>query len=75
VFAHLFGFYFYRLVPAAGGLIAGQRAAYRYLPHSLTGFPRADALADRLRRAGFADVEYRLLAFGTVAIHIGHVAS
>ncbi|MGI8914224.1 MAG: class I SAM-dependent methyltransferase [Chloroflexota bacterium] len=73
-FAQLFGFYFYRLVPALGGAITGQRPAYRYLPHSLTTFPRAGELAGKLRQAGFRRVDYRLLAFGTVAIHIGHVA-
>src|SRR6185437_5607653 len=53
LFARGFGFYFYHLVPAIGGAITGQRAAYRYLPHSLTHFPRAEALAGRLRHAGF----------------------
>ena len=72
-FARLFGFYFYRLVPALGGAITGQRTAYRYLPNSLTTFPRAAELAHHLRRAGFGEVQYRLLAFGTVAIHIGSV--
>jgi demethylmenaquinone methyltransferase / 2-methoxy-6-polyprenyl-1,4-benzoquinol methylase len=72
-FAHLFGFYFYRLVPALGGAITGQRTAYRYLPNSLTTFPRAGALAGRLRQAGFGQVDCHLLAFGTVAIHVGHV--
>jgi demethylmenaquinone methyltransferase/2-methoxy-6-polyprenyl-1,4-benzoquinol methylase len=73
-FAKVFGAYFYRLVPALGAAITGQRAAYRYLPHSLSTFPRAGALAGRLRRAGFLRVEYHRLAFGTVAIHIGRVA-
>lgn len=71
LFAHLFGVYFYRLVPVIGGIMTGQRTAYRYLPHSLTSFPRADALAARFRAAGFSRVEYHLLAFGTVAIHVG----
>ena len=70
LFAALFNVYFYRLVPALGGLIAGQRTAYRYLPHSLTTFPRADELARRLRRAGFSRVRYELLALGTVAAHV-----
>lgn len=73
-FAHLFGFYFYKLVPALGGAVTGQRAAYRYLPNSLTTFPRAADLAGRLLGAGFQRVDYRLLMFGTVAIHTGRVA-
>lgn len=73
-FAQLFGLYFYRIVPALGGAITGQRAAYRYLPNSLTTFPRAGELAERLRKVGFTQVNYHLLAFGTVAIHVGRVA-
>ncbi len=73
IVAALFGFYFYRLVPALGGAITGQRAAYRYLPNSLTTFPRANELAMRLRQAGFRKIAYRLLAFGTVAIHVADV--
>jgi demethylmenaquinone methyltransferase/2-methoxy-6-polyprenyl-1,4-benzoquinol methylase len=73
IFAALFGFYFYRLVPALGGAVTGQRAAYRYLPNSLTSFPRANDLSMRLRRAGFGRVDYRLLALGTVAIHMAEV--
>lgn len=73
-FARLFGLYFYRLVPALGGAVTGQREAYRYLPNSLTTFPRADILADRLRQAGFSRVDFYRLAFGTVAVHIGRVA-
>ncbi|MCL5946857.1 MAG: ubiquinone/menaquinone biosynthesis methyltransferase [Chloroflexi bacterium] len=70
IFAHLFNFYFYRFVPALGGAITGQRAAYHYLPHSLTTFPRPYQLAERLIQAGFSSVHYQLLGFGAVAIHI-----
>lgn len=70
LFHALFGLYFYRIVPIIGGMLTGERAAYRYLPNSLTAFPRADALADRLRAAGFARVAYRRFALGTVALHV-----
>jgi demethylmenaquinone methyltransferase/2-methoxy-6-polyprenyl-1,4-benzoquinol methylase len=73
LFARFFNFYFYRFVPALGGAITGQRAAYHYLPHSLTTFPRPHQLAKRLIQAGFSSVHYQLLAFGTVAIHIAIV--
>jgi demethylmenaquinone methyltransferase/2-methoxy-6-polyprenyl-1,4-benzoquinol methylase len=67
----LFGFYFYGLVPLIGGLVGGSRAAYRYLPNSLTNFPDADGLADRFRSAGFRDVRYVRLGFGAIAVHVG----
>ena len=49
LFRRLFNLYFYRLVPVVGGWITGQRSAYTYLPHSLTGFP--DPRRDRGRDA------------------------
>jgi len=72
-FAALFGLYFYRLVPRLGGMIAGEPEAYRYLPNSLTVFPRVQELADRMRAAGFSDVTYRTFGLGTVALHIARV--
>jgi demethylmenaquinone methyltransferase/2-methoxy-6-polyprenyl-1,4-benzoquinol methylase len=68
---HLFALYFYRLVPLLGGLITGQRAAYTYLPHSLTDFLTPDEIAEVMQRAGWCDVRYRRLMFGTVAVHVG----
>jgi demethylmenaquinone methyltransferase/2-methoxy-6-polyprenyl-1,4-benzoquinol methylase len=67
----LFALYFYRLVPMLGGLISGQRAAYTYLPHSLTAFLTPDEIAEVMRQTGWHDVKYRRLMFGTVAVHVG----
>ena len=66
-----FGVYFGRIVPLLGGLIAGDRAAYSYLPASVRVFPAPEALADVMRRAGLLDVRWRRLGFGTVALHVG----
>jgi demethylmenaquinone methyltransferase/2-methoxy-6-polyprenyl-1,4-benzoquinol methylase len=71
VFRRLFNIYFYRLVPLIGGLFGGSKAAYRYLPNSLTNYPDADELAKRFRSAGFRDVAYIRLGGGAVAIHVG----
>jgi demethylmenaquinone methyltransferase / 2-methoxy-6-polyprenyl-1,4-benzoquinol methylase len=71
LFPRFFAVYFGRFVPLLGGLVAGNRAAYAYLPASLRGFPTAEALADLLRGAGFARVTFRRLMFGTVALHVG----
>jgi demethylmenaquinone methyltransferase/2-methoxy-6-polyprenyl-1,4-benzoquinol methylase len=71
LFGPLFRAYFRGLVPLVGGLLAGDRAAYTYLPDSVLAFPTAEALADLMREAGLVDVRYRLLALGTVALHLG----
>jgi demethylmenaquinone methyltransferase/2-methoxy-6-polyprenyl-1,4-benzoquinol methylase len=70
-FRQLFTLYFYRLVPLIGGWITGQRSAYTYLPHSLTGFLTPDEIADVMRGTGWYKVRYRRLMLGTVAVHIG----
>jgi demethylmenaquinone methyltransferase/2-methoxy-6-polyprenyl-1,4-benzoquinol methylase len=65
-----FKLWFDVLIPLAGKLLPGG-VAYSYLPASVRRFPGPDDLADALRRAGFADVEYRLLAGGIVSLHVG----
>ena len=71
VASRLFRFYFLRVVPWLGALLAGDREAYTYLPQSVEVFPPAEELAAMLRQAGFAQVRYTLVGFGTVAIHQG----
>jgi demethylmenaquinone methyltransferase/2-methoxy-6-polyprenyl-1,4-benzoquinol methylase len=57
-------------VSFAGGLVSGQRGAYRYLAHSAVNFFGPDELADLLLKAGFSRVEHRPLVFGAAALHI-----
>jgi demethylmenaquinone methyltransferase/2-methoxy-6-polyprenyl-1,4-benzoquinol methylase len=66
-----YGFYSNRLLPVVGGLISGNRGAYRYLPESIARFPSAPELGERMGKAGFRDVTWTLLTMGTVAIHVG----
>jgi demethylmenaquinone methyltransferase/2-methoxy-6-polyprenyl-1,4-benzoquinol methylase len=64
-----FRLWFDVLIPLAGKALPGG-VAYTYLPASVRRFPGPDDLADALRRAGFADVSYRLLAGGIVSLHV-----
>ena len=66
-----FDLYFYRVVPLIGGLVGGSRAAYTYLPQSLTHHPNAEALRDRFTAAGFTDAGFVRLMGGAVCIHYG----
>jgi demethylmenaquinone methyltransferase/2-methoxy-6-polyprenyl-1,4-benzoquinol methylase len=59
------------ILPAVGRLVSGHPTAYRYLPESVARFPTGDELAGRMRNAGFADVRWRAMTFGVVAIHVG----
>ncbi len=66
-----FDLYFYGIVPLIGGIVSGSRAAYTYLPNSLTHHPDAEALRDRFTSAGFANAAFVRLMGGAVAIHYG----
>jgi demethylmenaquinone methyltransferase/2-methoxy-6-polyprenyl-1,4-benzoquinol methylase len=67
----LFGFYFHRVVPAVGALVARDRAAYTYLPESVDRFVTPQGLAELMRRQGLRDVRYRRFGLGTIALHVG----
>jgi demethylmenaquinone methyltransferase / 2-methoxy-6-polyprenyl-1,4-benzoquinol methylase len=71
VWKRIFNLYFYRIVPWIGGMVGGSRAAYMYLPLSLTHHPNADELRERFTRAGFAQAGYARLMGGSIAIHYG----
>jgi demethylmenaquinone methyltransferase/2-methoxy-6-polyprenyl-1,4-benzoquinol methylase len=63
--------YFHHLLPQIGALVSGHRTAYAYLPRSVANFPIEEKLADRMRGAGFVDVNWRTLTLGVAAIHSG----
>ncbi len=67
----LFALYFNRLVPLIGALVAGDRAAYTYLPQSVERFVSPAGLARLMERAGLRAVHYRRLGLGTIALHVG----
>jgi demethylmenaquinone methyltransferase/2-methoxy-6-polyprenyl-1,4-benzoquinol methylase len=68
--ALFYRFWFDGVVPLIGKLLPGG-SAYTYLPASVRRFPGPEELADVMRAAGFADVRFRLLAGGIVALHVG----
>ena len=60
-------------IPLVGRLVGGKAAgdAYRYLPESTQAFKTPQELADLVKAAGFTDVGFKTLMFGTMAIHWG----
>ena len=69
-----FRLWFDGVVPLLGKVLPGG-AAYSYLPASVRRFPGPEDLAGVMRRAGFEDVEWRLLGGGIVALHTARVAA
>lgn len=66
--------YFHRVLPLVGRIVSGHQSAYRYLPMSVEQFPTEEALAARMRGAGFGSVTWTRLTFGIAAIHVGRAA-
>lgn len=59
------------VIPTVGGILSGEPDAYQYLPDTTENFLTAEQLASRMREAGFKNVGYKRLMFGTIAIHWG----
>jgi demethylmenaquinone methyltransferase/2-methoxy-6-polyprenyl-1,4-benzoquinol methylase len=51
----LYTLYFRHILPVIGGLISGDRAAYKYLPASVARFPRPPRMLQLIQDAGFAN--------------------
>jgi demethylmenaquinone methyltransferase / 2-methoxy-6-polyprenyl-1,4-benzoquinol methylase len=68
--SYFYGLWFDRLVPALGTL-AGDSAAYSYLPESVRSFPPPEGLAALMDVAGLARIRWLILAGGIIAIHSG----
>ena len=64
--------YFQGLVPLLGQVVAGDRAAYTYLPQSVDRFLEAGRLAQVFQDQGLVDVGYQRLGLGAVTLHWGH---
>lgn len=63
-----YGLWFERIVPRLGEL-AGDPAAYRYLPESVKRFPSPEGLAAIIDRTGLERIRWLVLAGGIIAIH------
>jgi demethylmenaquinone methyltransferase/2-methoxy-6-polyprenyl-1,4-benzoquinol methylase len=63
--------YSFKVIPAMGGVFAGDRDAYQYLVESIRRFPGQEALASMMREAGFSRVGYTNFTAGVVALHHG----
>ncbi len=69
LFAPAYRFYRRHVLPRLGGLIAGDRAAYRYLDDTIATFPHGEAFVALLREAGFVDAACESLTLGAVHLY------
>ncbi len=71
VFAELYDQYSFKVLPAMGAAVAGDRESYLYLAESIRRFPPQEELAALMQAAGLAQVRYRNLSGGIAALHSG----
>lgn len=63
--------YFMHILPWIGGIISGDKAAYKYLPASVHAFPAPEVFLQMMRDAGFAKVRRRTLSLGLCRMYVG----
>ncbi len=63
--------YSFKVIPAVGEKVAGDRAAYQYLVESIRRFPPQDELAAMMDKAGFARTGWTNFTGGVAALHHG----
>jgi demethylmenaquinone methyltransferase/2-methoxy-6-polyprenyl-1,4-benzoquinol methylase len=63
--------YLRTLLPAIGGAISGQPAAYRYLSDTVDSYRTPEELRAMAAAAGWSDVSFKGMAMGTVGILTG----
>jgi demethylmenaquinone methyltransferase/2-methoxy-6-polyprenyl-1,4-benzoquinol methylase len=53
-----------------GGLISGNRPAYKYLSYSVIHYYQPEEICDLLKDHGFSEVTFKRLTGGVAALHV-----
>jgi demethylmenaquinone methyltransferase/2-methoxy-6-polyprenyl-1,4-benzoquinol methylase len=69
LFRTLYRFYNAQVLPKVARIAGTNGDAYDYLNESIRDWPDQKTLSAWIREAGWADVEYRNLTFGIIALH------
>jgi demethylmenaquinone methyltransferase/2-methoxy-6-polyprenyl-1,4-benzoquinol methylase len=67
----LYELFSFKVIPPLGRAVTGDAESYQYLVESIRKFPKPNALAEMIRSAGFARVNWQTLSGGIVALHSG----
>jgi len=70
IFKALYKFYFKRILPFIGGIISGDKEAYKYLPNSVEEFDEKINMPELLNNSGFKKIEIYNLTFGITQVII-----
>jgi len=69
IIAWFYDIYFSKILPKIGQWMSKDKTAYQYLNSSVKNFIWGEAMAERLRSAGFSGVHYRTLSCGITTIY------
>ncbi|MDT8402015.1 MAG: bifunctional demethylmenaquinone methyltransferase/2-methoxy-6-polyprenyl-1,4-benzoquinol methylase UbiE [Bacteroidales bacterium] len=70
-FKQIYGFYFHKILPFFGALFSKDKAAYHYLPDSVSAFPEGENFLKLMESKGFRDLKQRRLSGGVATIYTG----
>ncbi len=70
LFKRLYKFYFKKILPFIGGIVSGNKEAYKYLPNSVEEFDEKIDLIELLKNSGFRSIQKYNLTFGIVQVVI-----
>jgi demethylmenaquinone methyltransferase/2-methoxy-6-polyprenyl-1,4-benzoquinol methylase len=71
LFRPLYFFYLRHILPVLGGLLSGDRTAYRYLNQTIETFPSGKEFCAIMETAGFVNVKAIPLTLGIASIYQG----
>jgi len=71
IFRPVYMFYLRHILPIIGGLLSGDRAAYRYLNQTIESFPYGEDFCGLMRDAGFREVSATSLTMGIATLYRG----
>lgn len=71
LFRKLYLFYFRKVLPRLGGMISGDRDAYRYLNETVETFPYGEDFCELMREAGFVNIKATALTLGIATLYQG----
>ena len=72
LFGEVYRVYFRRVLPAIGGVVSGDAAAYRYLPDTVLSWPEPEEFQREMEAAGLVSCGFRRLSGGIAVLFHGH---
>jgi demethylmenaquinone methyltransferase / 2-methoxy-6-polyprenyl-1,4-benzoquinol methylase len=67
----IYELYSFNVIPELGRMVTGDAESYRYLVESIRQFPRPNAFAEMMHKAGLRRAAWDVMSGGIVALHSG----